>query len=163
MKEIVDQLYQDRVAVLADSHKNNWVVCDLSLLERFKTAKVGSTVVLVSNEAMLERCFSTIPEVYYQLLENSQKPVDVRLEHKASKELLEIEIKIVSNSTLQNLINRYKKPLALYKETQLSNLNPEFKLPLPAEIKSLSFDELFSEHRSLIKFFSDGAFKLLKK
>ncbi len=110
------------------------------IFELKKRAESKSMIILVNNDRLLYQVFKNIPQVAFDILDCSDKPTTLILDHpaKVAKNLIasddSLGIRIVNTPFCYNLIERMKRPLV----STSANISG---MPTPVQFKDIS-DEI---------------------
>lgn len=170
MKLILDQLCEkgfvevdqqsEKVAFLVDPTSNKtWDI----LAETKPRIKI-----YFEHEGVIERYFPNLPETYFQLLDATNKQLDVILEQPEGfatflQQQTQHYCVLATDNKLKQLLQRFRKPLA-FVEFTTSMLNTEqYQVLLRPENQKIQLRIADQNDPSLIHFKADGSFKMLKK
>jgi hypothetical protein len=155
----VDQSTEKSVFLVDPTSENSWVIL----------AKVNPKIkIYFEHEGVIERFFPNLPETYFQLLDATNNQLDAILEQPQGfatylQEQSHHYCVLANDNTLKQLLQRFRKPLALV-EFSTSMLNTEqYQVLLRPENEKIQLRIAPQNEASLIHFKADGSFKMLKK
>ncbi|NOZ46831.1 MAG: threonylcarbamoyl-AMP synthase [Chlorobi bacterium] len=136
-----------------------------------------SLIILLDHEIKLARYVEDIPDIAYDLIDYSDKPLTII--YKRAKNLPanlinedgSIAIRILKDKFCNNLISRFKKPIVSTSaniSTQKSpsnfhEINEKIKLNVDYVVKWRQDETQYSIASSIIKLESNGIFKIIRK
>jgi L-threonylcarbamoyladenylate synthase len=162
----------------------NWSIgCDasnevaLGKIQALLSNKLLTNAVLLMNgERVLYSVFSEIPEVAWQILDLSQKPTTLLLDNprNIASSLIDSEksvgFRIVKDPFCYKLIERMKKPLAVFSACKTESCSPKSFKEISAEfvkgvdyVVNLHREQTISSDEVVIKIKSNAEFKIIKK
>jgi L-threonylcarbamoyladenylate synthase len=180
IKEGVENLRAGRV-ILCPSDTIASLSCDAGNVEAIKRIfsikqrpSDKSLIVLVSSFTMLEGLVEHIPEAAYQWMEITDSPLTIvyskvrNLPIDALSEDDTLAIRLVSGGFIKELIDRYRRPIV----STSANLSGK---PAPVKVSEadplisravdyvIDLPEFLAKPSSVVKFNSDGSFKIIRK
>lgn len=169
MKALIDQLFQNGIALESNSEKRTRFWVDPTSQKAFDALpqNLDLTAVYFEHEGVVERFFQDIPESYFQLMEATDFKTDALFELKhnfceSMKNFDTIRCHLAQGNALKQMLQRFRKPLALISvDTQALNTS-QYQVLLHPEIQKFELDSNAEEVSSTIHFRADGSFKLLK-
>ncbi len=133
-------------------------------------------ICLVANGAMLERHVADVPEVAYDIIDLSDKPVTIIYDNPkgVAKNLIApdntLAIRVASDKFCQYLINKFKKPIVSTSANVSGAPSPKgFQQISPAILKGVDYvvnlrpESKRTDPSSIIKLGNDGTVKVIRK
>ncbi len=170
MKLILDQLFEKGFVEVDQSTKNAIFLVDPTSENSWAIlAKANPKMkIYFEHEGVIERFFPNLPETYFQLLDATNNQLDAILEQPQGfatylQQQAHHYCVLATDNTLKQLLQRFRKPLALV-EMSTSMLNTEqYQVLLRPENQKIQLRIANQNESSLIHFKADGSFKMLKK
>ena len=170
MKLILDQLFEKGFVEVDQSTENAMFLVDpTSEYSCAILAKANPKMkIYFEHEGVIERFFPNLPETYFQLLDATNSQLDAILEQPQGfatylQQQAQHYCVLATDNTLKQLLQRFRKPLALV-EISTSMLNTEqYQVLLRPENQKIQLRIANQNESSLIHFKADGSFKMLKK
>ncbi len=141
-----------------------------------KRASSKSMLCLVANCAMLERHVEKVPELAYDIIDFSEKPITIVYDDPKgiAQNLIDedntLAIRVATDKFCQSLIQRFKKPIVSTSANLAGNPTPRSFLEIDEHILK-GVDYVVNLHRnnvstrpsSIIKLSEDGAVTVIRK
>jgi len=134
-------------------------------------------ILLVNNDAMIERFVADVPEVAYQLIEFAEKPLTIILENALNiadnllGENRSVGIRVTKEAFTQKLIGSFRKPIVSTSANIHNQAHPAYFAKISEELKS-KVDYIVtyrqnetkgSKPSSIISLKPNGEFKIIRE